>query len=843
MWNGMEDRIQVARASGVGLYDYLAQQVLDQQPPMMRDFLLKTALLEEFDIDLCQAVLGEPPGGLRWMDLIQDVLQNNLFVLPVGDKETWLRYHHLFRDFLQDQVFSENRELALFILQRLAKVYTNTKSWEKAYEIYQRIDDQDGVIELIERAGTSMIKNRQLNRLNTWLEQFTPAQIESRPRLLSLQGSLNILFGQVGLGISRLDQAEIKLVESGDRLELALLTVRRSTGHGFLGNYQKALLDVDKALAIVEEDADFQDVYAEALRLKGLGYYRLGDLGRAVEYLKDALKLFQSLSNPLNKAITHGDLGLVYMDSGNLSEALAHNEKAFTYWNRIGNVARMVTVLNNIGVLHHLRGKYTQASKNLNETLILAQKSGNLRIEAYALASIGDLYAELDAFDAAEEAYRLAREISMRINNQRLLIYTDLSIASVHWRNGNADKADEKLKASRNLIHKSDSTYEKGLFELISGQIALERGDGEVAISNLQRAIDHFERGGQDAEAIQAYLSLSRAYFDLSDPNHSFSCLRYALQLGKDSNCMHILLVASRGAEIIFNDKSIPKDLKPQIRQLANQVKELEERIPEFRKVIRQQGLVISIERAPRIRIQALGTSQVWLDGEPVSVPEWRVQKTVRELFFLLLANPDGLSRNDIGLILWPDSSIQQLRVQFKNAMYRLRRALGKGVVEYDSKKDSYRFNWSMDYEYDVEVFWKAIKRAEISPERVKIEAYGEAVKAYQGSYFPDGEALWIYPERERMWQMYLQAELEISRYTLKVGEYHAALAHIHRVLAQDQCQEEAHRLAMMVYAAMGNQADLVRQYEICKQALSGMLGISPSQKTESLYAELLMET
>jgi len=843
MWNGMEDRIQVARASGVGLYDYLAQQVLDQQSPLVRDFLLKTSLLEEFDTELCQSVLGEPPPGFLWIDLIGDVLQNNLFVLPVGDKGTWLRYHQLFRDFLQDQIFSENREQALSILQQLAQVYTHANTWEKAYEIYQRIEDQDGVIELIERAGTSMLKNRQLNLLNTWLDHFTPNQIESRPRLLSLQGSLNILFGQVGLGISRLDQAEIKLAESGDRLELALLTVRRSTGHGFMGNYQKALLDADKALAIVEEDPELQDVYAEALRLKGLGYYRLGDLGRAVEYLKDALQLFRSLSNPLNEAITHGDLGLAYMDSGNLTAALTHNEKAFKYWDRIGNVTRKVTVLNNIGVLHHLRGEYARASKRLNETLILAQKSGNLRIEAYALASIGDLYAELDAFDAAEEAYRLAREISMRINNQRLLIYTDLSSASVHWRNGNADKADEKLKTSENLIRKSDSTYEKGLFELISGQIALERGDGKLAISCLQSAIDYFERGGQDAEAIQTYLSLSRAYFDLGDLNRSLSCLMYALKLGQDSNCMHTLLVASRGAEKIFQASTVPVDLKPQIKQLEKQVKELEKRIPEFRRIIRRQGMVISIERAPRIKIQALGSSQVWLDGEPVSVPEWRVQKTVRELFFLLLANPDGLSKDEIGLTLWPDSSIQQLRVQFKNAMYRLRRALGKGVVEFNKKEDSYRFNWSMDYDYDVETFWKAIRIAGNSPKPVKIEAYGTAVKAYQGSYFPDGEALWIYPERERIWQTYLQAELEISRYTLEVGEYHSALAHIHRVLAQDQCQEEAHRLAMMVYSAMGNQADLVRQYEICRQALSGMLGISPSQKTESLYAELLTET
>ena len=42
MWQGMPDLARLARVSGVGLYDYLAQQVLDQQPTPIRDFLLHT---------------------------------------------------------------------------------------------------------------------------------------------------------------------------------------------------------------------------------------------------------------------------------------------------------------------------------------------------------------------------------------------------------------------------------------------------------------------------------------------------------------------------------------------------------------------------------------------------------------------------------------------------------------------------------------------------------------------------------------------------------------------------------------------------------------------------------
>jgi two-component SAPR family response regulator len=210
-------------------------------------------------------------------------------------------------------------------------------------------------------------------------------------------------------------------------------------------------------------------------------------------------------------------------------------------------------------------------------------------------------------------------------------------------------------------------------------------------------------------------------------------------------------------------------------------------------------------------------------------------------MFFLLLANFEGLTKEEIGLILWPDSSVQQLKVQFKNAVYRLRRALGKNIILFDSIGDTYRFNSTLDYEYDVEVFWDEIARAESSEGDEKATAYKNAVNLYKGNYLPDGEGYWIEPERERIWRANLKAELSLARLMFWKEDYHGALAYIHQVLSQDQCQEEAHRLAMEVHAATGNHADLVRQYEVCKSNLNALLGIPPSRKTESLYKELLL--
>jgi len=170
------ERIRVARVSGVGLYEYLAQQVFDNQPQTIKDFMLRTSILEEFNVDRCQRVIGEALEiDNPWHDLMDTLIVRNLFVFSVGEgTDFWLRYHHLFRDFLQTRMRHERPEETKKLTIALADDFAWQRDWEHSFVLY--------------RQATS----GQLLTLKSWMNDLPPEIVTSRPSLISLQAAILI---------------------------------------------------------------------------------------------------------------------------------------------------------------------------------------------------------------------------------------------------------------------------------------------------------------------------------------------------------------------------------------------------------------------------------------------------------------------------------------------------------------------------------------------------------------------------------------------------------------------------------------------------------------------------
>ncbi|HBN09602.1 MAG TPA: hypothetical protein DD435_13440 [Cyanobacteria bacterium UBA8530] len=79
------------------LFDYFSEEILNRQSEEVRDFLLKTAILERFNASLCDAVTGREDGRTMLLALERA----NLFIVPLDEERAWYRYHHLFSEFLR----------------------------------------------------------------------------------------------------------------------------------------------------------------------------------------------------------------------------------------------------------------------------------------------------------------------------------------------------------------------------------------------------------------------------------------------------------------------------------------------------------------------------------------------------------------------------------------------------------------------------------------------------------------------------------------------------------------------------------------------------------------------
>jgi LuxR family maltose regulon positive regulatory protein len=831
MGPGMTNQMRAARVTGVELYTYLAQEILDQQKPEIRDFLLRTAFLDEFDVSLCTSIWGT---DTNWRSLINQVVQNNLFVLPVGEDGKWLRYHHLFAEFLRVQFEKERPGQLEELLRSIAHVYTLRAEWARAYSLYNRIGDNEATAKLVEKAGAALIRSAQFALLASWIDALPVEIIEAHPSLISHKGTILLIQGQVEKSLEYLNRAEAAQRSRHDRAGLAHTLARRAAAYRLLGKYQDSIQDGTEAFELSEGKTELYFVQADSYLTVGISLQHLGELNEAHEKLEKALALYHSIRDEQNTAMAHMELGICCQYQGDTHLAVKHYEQALDYWQSVRNSTRQSYVLNNLGALYLESGDYIQAAKLFEQALSLARNNDLLRIEAYLLFNLGNLYADLEATDSARDAFQKTRDACQRLDDHSLLFNIELAECTLARRSGELPRARAYLQSAMELIRKSHSGLEKSLWEMEAGSLALAENKILAAIKHLSEALVVFNENGQIREAASAALLLCRAYTLNNDQKIAKTMLNQALDLAGKLDSIQPLVIVGRSTKEELKSYADDLDNGPAAVRLLSRVENFERQIASLRRKLRPHTATVLLI-PPKLSIYALGRSQVKVDGKVVTAPSWANQKRARELFFFLVAHAHKpLTKEEIGVNLWPESSSELLRMQFRNTLYFIRYALGQEAIVITDRR--YAFNLDMDYSYDVQEFERAIEQiGETDTLDRKIELLQEAVQLYQGEFFPEGEGSWAMLERQRLAQLHEHSLLELAQLLLESGDPKMALIHCQKILGEDHCLESAHRLAMQAYAALGNRSGVVNQYEQCKQFLLDELGLEPSPETIEL--------
>jgi predicted ATPase/DNA-binding SARP family transcriptional activator len=248
----------------------------------------------------------------------------------------------------------------------------------------------------------------------------------------------------------------------------------------------------------------------------------------------------------------------------------------------------------------------------------------------------------------------------------------------------------------------------------------------------------------------------------------------------------------------------------------------------------------VAASGAPALRVLALGPLEIWLQGTLLPGDAWRYARP-RELLLYLLAHPAGRTREQIGLVFWPESSAAQVKNSFHVTLHHLRRTLG-GNEWIVLENERYRLSPEMETELDATVFERQMTGAlqEARAGAGSVERLRAALALYRGDYLQDelvGD--WHLELRDRLGRLYGDGLLALGELLLRAERWAEAAAVYQQVVRREDLHEEGHRRLMLCLARAGERGQALRHYDRLVTLLREELGAEPEAETTALYERL----
>jgi len=380
------------------VFDYLAAEVLNRQSATKQTFLLQTSILNRLTAPLCNTLveIGDSQTTLEQLE------HANLFIVPLDDERRWFRYHHLFADFLRDQLQRQTGVEAVAELhRRAAKWYEQNDLTAEAVSHALVAADVDRAVRLVEQSGSRMLLQSEMSTLLKWLQALPEETVRARSRLSLFHGWALVFTGQPEAVDRWLQNADAPADESTIPGELTAL---QATVAFFQRNHPQAIQLYCQAFAELPEENLFlrgavalslataynlqgdiagakwafeqaagisranDNVYMTVLALCNLAQLHVtqAELHRAAELYRQALQLVDQRpaqdDTPLpNTGRAHVGLGEIVYQWNELDEATRHLQQGLQWGQQHGDAIALMHGYLALAQVEQARGKVNAA--------------------------------------------------------------------------------------------------------------------------------------------------------------------------------------------------------------------------------------------------------------------------------------------------------------------------------------------------------------------------------------------------------------------------------------------------------------------------------------------------
>lgn len=397
--------------------DYLLEEVVNRQPPVIQRFLLATSLLDRLNALLCDAVIGrqldDAAGGsvLRFKNTpyadSQAVLtyleRANLFVVPLDARRDWFRYHHLFAELLRTRLRQMSPDL-IPIYHRRAAIWLADHDLPFAAVRHALAGEDLGLAaDLVEAHTRDFMAQGDLSEVLMWIERLPETLVTARPWLAVEKAWAMAFAGNPAAVETLLATAEAHGEDMTHRLQ-GHITVIRAFVAVAAGAAQQALSLADEAADLLPLDDHW--AHSVVAWSRGYTYRMLGALDLAEPHFRQLIVHGRALDNVWTAVTGYTELALLLRAQGRLREALETAKAGFaTAQSRSGRVPGYIGRLESaLASILLARNELDAAEAHATAGIEQTRRWQNPNHLIYAHLIAGRIWRALGDLDAAEAA-------------------------------------------------------------------------------------------------------------------------------------------------------------------------------------------------------------------------------------------------------------------------------------------------------------------------------------------------------------------------------------------------------------------------------------------------------
>lgn len=509
--------------------DYLAAEVMRQQPARIRDFVQKTAILDRFTAPLCNSITGETDSET----ILAQLEQGNLFLISLDEQRQWYRYHHLFADFLRAALSQAQKRV---LHQKAREWYEAHHFTSEAIHHALAAEDFEAAAELITRYNDEELRRGGLTTLLGWLNALPEETVTRNNVLTARKGHILYLRGQTEEA-----QRYIAIIEATPLCGLPPL--HRAESLVFLadlainqGRATDCLRLAQEALLLFGNTDAFSRTLA--LSLAGQAQNILRDFNGAIHTLQQAVEHGRRTSNHLVglNALSHL-APLLYFQGRRLEAMILCREAAEAYVDARGHPLPLSGLLHvPLGILHYEANELEQARHHLEIGVALCRQLGMLHLSLTGQRTLARLQFAQGEVEAAFASLQDAQRSAARLGNFRAERAILAVTADLHLRLGNVAAAANILEASQG----TEATRERERLTRI--RLLLAQGQAHEVETQLKELAQRAEREGRVARCITIYVLQALTARALHDEEGAVSWIEKALRLAAPENYQRLFL-------------------------------------------------------------------------------------------------------------------------------------------------------------------------------------------------------------------------------------------------------------------------------------------------------------